>query len=84
MDRIQEDITGLDFQSFKWACKTVDAVIRNFEIIGEANKNLSVTIKYKYSGVVPWVPEAKLQTSNLKPQTPTPNVHVSHMSAGYL
>lgn len=53
MDRIQEYITGLDFQSFKWDYKTVDAVIRNFEIIGEASKNLSETIKDKYTNV-PW------------------------------
>ena len=53
MDRIQEYITGLDFQNFKFDYKTVDAVIRNFEIIGEASKNLSVTIKDKYSNV-PW------------------------------
>ena len=53
MDRIQEYITGLDFQNFKWDYKTVDAVIRNFEIIGEASKNLSAEIKDKHSNV-PW------------------------------
>ena len=53
MDRIQEYITGLDFQNFKWDYKTVDAVIRNFEIIGEASKNLSTSIKDKYTNV-PW------------------------------
>ena len=53
MDRIQEYITGLDFRNFKWDHKTVDAVIRNFEIIGEASKNLSIAIKDKYSNV-PW------------------------------
>ena len=53
MDRIQEYITGLDFRNFKQDYKTVDAVIRNFEIIGEASKNLSISIKDKYSNV-PW------------------------------
>jgi uncharacterized protein with HEPN domain len=53
MDRIQEYIAGLDFQNFKRDYKTVDAVIRNFEIIGEASKNLSIKIKNKYSNV-PW------------------------------
>ena len=33
--------------------KTVDAVIRNFEIIGEATKNLPVEVKNKYSQL-PW------------------------------
>ncbi len=53
MQRVQEYITGLDFQHFKWDYKTVDAVIRNFEIIGEASKNLPKIIKDKYT-YVPW------------------------------
>lgn len=53
MERVQEYITGLDFQHFKWDYKTVDAVIRNFEIIGEATKNLPKEIKDNYSSV-PW------------------------------
>jgi uncharacterized protein with HEPN domain len=53
MQRVQEYITGLDFQKFKRDYKTVDAVIRNFEIIGEASKNLSETIKSRYAHV-PW------------------------------
>ncbi|HBF87948.1 MAG TPA: DUF86 domain-containing protein [Bacteroidales bacterium] len=54
MDRIQEYISGLDFQQFKKDYKTVDAVIRNFEIIGEASKNLPQNIKEKYPNV-PWI-----------------------------
>lgn len=53
MERIQEYISELNFQHFKWDYKTVDAVIRNFEIIGEASKNLSKPIKEKYP-FVPW------------------------------
>lgn len=53
MERVQEYIAGLDFQSFKRDYKTVDAVIRNFEIIGEATKNLSQEIKEKHIDV-PW------------------------------
>lgn len=53
MERVQEYIVGLDFQQFKWDYKTVDAVIRNFEIIGEATKNLSTEIKEKYP-LIPW------------------------------
>ena len=53
MQRVQEYITGLDFEHFKMDYKTVDAVIRNFEIIGEASKNLPKTIKDKYPAV-PW------------------------------
>ena len=39
------------FQEFQDDEKTIDAVERNFEIIGEAVKKLSVTIKNKYSDV---------------------------------
>ncbi len=53
MDRIQEYITGLDFISFIKDYKTVDAVIRNFEVIGEASKNLSNEIKNNHPNV-PW------------------------------
>lgn len=53
MQRIAEYIDGYDFKAFKKDNKTVDAVIRNFEIIGEASKKLPVEIKKKYSDV-PW------------------------------
>ncbi|MFI5222347.1 MAG: DUF86 domain-containing protein [Bacteroidia bacterium] len=53
MQRVREYIAGLDFQHFKTDYKTVDAVIRNFEIIGEATKNLSDEIKHNHP-VVPW------------------------------
>lgn len=53
MGRIAEYISGYDFDHFKRDYKTVDAVIRNFEIIGEASKNLDEKIKVKYPNV-PW------------------------------
>jgi uncharacterized protein with HEPN domain len=53
MERVREYIDGLDFQQFKWDYKTVDAVIRNFEIIGEATKNVPKEIKDKYTSI-PW------------------------------
>jgi uncharacterized protein with HEPN domain len=53
MNRIGEYIEGLSFIDFKKDYRTVDAVIRNFEIIGEAAKNLPDEVKEKYSEV-PW------------------------------
>lgn len=53
MNRIAEYIAGMSFIHFKRDYKTVDAVIRNFEIIGEASKNLPNEIKEKYSET-PW------------------------------
>ena len=53
MQRVQEYMSGLDFEHFKRDYKTVDAVIRNFEVIGEASKNLPKSIKTKYTNI-PW------------------------------
>ena len=47
MSRIAEYIDGLTFIEFKHDYKTVDAVIRNFEIIGEASRKLPIDIKEK-------------------------------------
>jgi uncharacterized protein with HEPN domain len=53
MNRIAEYIEGMSFMDFKRDYKTVDAVIRNFEIIGEAAKNTPSEIKEKHKEV-PW------------------------------
>ena len=53
MSRIEEYIEGLTFIEFKHDYKTVDAVIRNFEIIGEASRKVPVFIKEIYPEV-PW------------------------------
>ena len=53
MLRISEYISEHTYESFKKDYKTVDAVIRNFEIIGEASKSIPVEIKSEYPAV-PW------------------------------
>lgn len=53
MNRIAEYIYGFTFSEFKKDYKTVDAVIRNFEIIGEASKKLPQDIKVKHPDI-PW------------------------------
>ncbi len=53
MSRILEYIDGLSFDQFKKDHKTVDAVLRNFEIIGEASKNVPDFIKMEHPDV-PW------------------------------
>lgn len=51
MKRVSEYLADLDFQHFKWDYKTVDAVIRNFEIIGESSKNSPNELKLRYVNV---------------------------------
>ncbi len=53
MKRVHEYIEGLDFKKFKHDYKTVDAVVRNFEVIGEASKNLPADLKLQNTHV-PW------------------------------
>lgn len=53
MSRIAEYIEGYSFTEFKKDQKTVDAVIRNFEIIGEASRNLPPEFKNKHPEI-PW------------------------------
>ena len=53
MSRIIEYVGERDFKEFKQNYMLLDAVIRNFEIIGEATKNIPEFIKEKYSSV-PW------------------------------
>jgi uncharacterized protein with HEPN domain len=51
--RILEYTRDYDFVAFKRDYRTVDAVIRNFEVIGEAAKNIPEMIK-KHNQTVPW------------------------------
>ena len=48
---IQEFVEGMGFDEFMRDDKTRSAVIRKFEIIGEAAKNVSESIKEKYPEV---------------------------------
>jgi uncharacterized protein with HEPN domain len=44
---------GMDFESFKKDDKTSSAVIRKFEIIGEATRNIPQDIRQEYPNI-PW------------------------------
>lgn len=51
--RIDEYLEGLTFEEFTKDNKTADAIIRNFAVIGEATKNISVDVKKKHREI-PW------------------------------
>jgi uncharacterized protein with HEPN domain len=53
MLRITEYIDGKKFADFKKDYMLVDAVVRNFEIIGEASKKILLAIQKKYHEI-PW------------------------------
>ena len=53
MLRIIEYIGDKEFKEFKQSYMVVDAVVRNFEIIGEAAKNVPEEIQGKYPQI-PW------------------------------
>ena len=49
--KILEYTTGMNFQNFENDSKTFDAVIRNFEIIGEASNRISENEKEKFENI---------------------------------
>lgn len=53
IERIEKYVEGLSFEDFSKDSKTVDALVRNFEIIGEATKRVPAEIKGKYPQI-PW------------------------------
>ncbi len=50
---IESFVEGMNFEEFNNDDKTTSAVIRKLEIIGEATKSISNTIRDKYSQI-PW------------------------------
>lgn len=53
IDKIEEYVKGLSFEDFTKNKMVIDAVVRNFEIIGEAAKNMPSEVKTKYKKI-PW------------------------------
>ena len=51
IERINAYIGEMKYEDFRQEMKTQDAVVRNFEIIGEAVKNLSKELKKQYKNV---------------------------------
>lgn len=45
IQKIKKYTSGYSFDDFAWDDKTVDAVIRNFAIIGEASSNIDKDFK---------------------------------------
>lgn len=54
ISRIQRYIEGMTFDEFEEDDKTVDSVLRNLEIIGEASRHIPRALKEKYPSL-PWM-----------------------------
>lgn len=50
---IEEFVEGLDFDAFRNDRKTVDAVVRNIEVIGEAARYVPETVRGQLKDI-PW------------------------------
>ena len=53
VEKIERFTDGMDYAEFVEDSKTVDAVLRNFEVIGKAAKNIPEDVRQEY-GDVPW------------------------------
>jgi uncharacterized protein with HEPN domain len=53
IQRIEEYSAYSDYESFKQDRKTVDAIVRNFEIMGEAVNKIPSVLRNKYPDI-PW------------------------------
>ena len=53
IQRIQRYTAGLSFEAFSKDEKTVDAVVRNLSIIGEAARHIPSDVQARSSGI-PW------------------------------
>src|SRR3989344_1451228 len=53
ISKIEDYVKSLSFKTFSDDPKTIDAVVRNLEIIGEAARNIPASFTEKHSGL-PW------------------------------
>ncbi len=53
MDKIEEFVAGMELEAFQADDKTSSAVLRKFEIIGEAAKQIPDEIRQKHPAI-PW------------------------------
>ncbi|MCK4905253.1 DUF86 domain-containing protein [bacterium] len=51
IQKIKQYTEDMTFEEFSPNNKTIDAVVRNFEIMGEASKQIPKTIKDKYKDI---------------------------------
>lgn len=60
IDRIGEFVEGMGFEQFASDDRTLSAVLRKIEIVGEAAKNIPASVRERYDGI-PWSRLAKMR-----------------------
>ncbi|MBF0592930.1 MAG: DUF86 domain-containing protein [Nitrospirae bacterium] len=60
IELIEQFVAGMEIEDFKKDIKTLDAVIKRFENIGEATKNIPEDIKARYPEI-PWKEMARMR-----------------------
>jgi hypothetical protein len=68
---IKKYTKGITYEQFLSDRRTQDAVVRNFEVIGEAAKNLPEDLKARYPGVA-WKQVAGLRAMATVIESPSP------------
>jgi uncharacterized protein with HEPN domain len=58
--RIENYVLDLNYEDFEDDRKTVDAIVRNIEIIGEATKNIPDSVRKNYPDI-PWKEMARMR-----------------------
>jgi len=53
IQEIEEFVSGLSFEEFREDRKTINAVIRSFEVLGEASKKITKRTREQYHDI-PW------------------------------
>jgi uncharacterized protein with HEPN domain len=53
VDEVESFVKGMDFEEFVKDRKTLNAVVRSIEIIGEASKHIPASLREKYAEL-PW------------------------------
>jgi uncharacterized protein with HEPN domain len=51
IEKIEAFTENISFEEFRYDAKTIDAVLRNMEIIGEASKNIPKGIRDKHNNI---------------------------------
>ena len=91
IEKIQKFTEGMTFAEFDKNTMVLDAVVRNFEIIGEAGNHIPISIQNQYPGV-PWKQIVSMRNSLIHEYFGADNsviwdtiqIHLTHLNSQLL